>query len=59
MQSYAENAVYRGLREYDRRHGYRGPVGKMPVLINWQGRIDEEAKKWRHRNYIGVPAVVY
>lgn len=26
MQAAAERAVRRGLREYDRRHGYRGPV---------------------------------
>ena len=58
MQSYAEEAVYKALRDYDRRHGYRGPVGRMNLLINWQGRIDKEAKKWSNKKKIGIPAVV-
>lgn len=58
MQSYAEEAVYKALREYDRRHGYRGPVGRMNLLINWQRRIDKEAKARHSKEKIGVPAVV-
>jgi penicillin-binding protein 1A len=58
LQSYAEEAVYKNLRDYDRRHGYRGAVDRMNLLINWQGRIDREAKQWREYENIGSPAVV-
>ncbi|MAI08783.1 MAG: penicillin-binding protein [Magnetococcales bacterium] len=58
LQSYAEEAVYKNLREYDRRHGYRGPIDRMGLLINWQGRIDNEVDDWKHRKQIGTPAVV-
>lgn len=58
MQSYAEESVYKALRDYDRRHGYRGAIGRMNLLINWQGRIDKEAKNWRSKSKIGLPAVV-
>jgi penicillin-binding protein 1A len=34
-QQYAENALIYGIREYDMRKGYRGPLSKMS-LKNWQ-----------------------
>ncbi len=58
MQSYAEEAVYKSLRNYDRRHGYRGPLGRMNLMLNWQARIDKEAKSWSGKEKFGVPAVV-
>ena len=58
LQIYAENAIYKGLRAYDRRHGFRGPVGRMSVLYNWQVRIEEQAKNWRNKSEIGELAVV-
>lgn len=58
LQAYAEEAVYKNLRGYDRRHGYRGPIDRMTILVNWQGRIDREARQWREYENIGVPAVV-
>ena len=44
MQAAAGQAVRRGLREYDRRHGYRGPeqAGLLPNLIADGYRTDEE-----------------
>ena len=58
LQKYAEDAVYRGLREYDRRHGYRGALGHMNLLINWQKRIEAETPKWATKKRIGTVAVV-
>lgn len=57
-QSYAEDAVYKGLREYDRRHGYRGPVDRMNLLISWQEKMNEEAKSLKSKIKVGEPAVV-
>ncbi len=31
LQTYAEKALFEGLVEYDRRHGYRGALGHLPV----------------------------
>ena len=44
MQAAAVKAVRRGLREYDRRHGYRGPeqAGLLPNLIADGYRTDQE-----------------
>ena len=57
-QKAAEEALYRGLREYDRRHGYRGPIGKVNLLIGWEGRMKQEGKDWASQRHIGEPAVV-
>lgn len=54
----AEEAVYKGLREYDRRHGYRGAIGKVNILMNWQNRLKKEAKAWERHRHIGTPSVV-
>lgn len=58
MQIEAEKAVTRGLREYTRRHGYRGPLGKVGILINWRNRIEDEEKELRQYSQFGFPAAV-
>lgn len=58
MQKIAAKAIYKGLRDYDRRHGYRGPLGRISLLFNWQSRIDEEYLARREYRDIGVPAAV-
>ena len=58
LQNTAEKAVQRGLREYTRRHGYRGRLGKLGLEINWQKRLEEETKKLRDYKDFGLPAVV-
>ncbi|GHD53357.1 penicillin-binding protein 1A [Thalassobaculum fulvum] len=35
LQVIAENALRQGLEEYDRRHGWRGPVATVPVQPGW------------------------
>lgn len=41
LQKVAVNALRNGLEAYDRRHGYRGAVGKIENMKDWQ----EELKK--------------
>ena len=35
MQELAQQAVFRGLTEYDRRHGYRGPEARIENRNEW------------------------
>ena len=40
MQLAGRRALRRGLEEYDRRHGYRGPLGRFENFDDWKTRID-------------------
>ncbi len=35
LQVIAETVLRRGLEEYDRRHGWRGPLATLPVAAGW------------------------
>ena len=35
MQQAARRAVRQGLEEFDKRHGYRGPIGSVDVSSDW------------------------
>ncbi len=39
LQDIAVRSLRRGLRAYDRRHGYRGPIAKLDSLENWQEQL--------------------
>jgi penicillin-binding protein 1A len=39
LQTIADQALRSGLIAYDRRHGYRGPVDRMPTDGAWQKRL--------------------
>lgn len=39
LQGFAASALRGGLIEYDRRHGWRGPVGRIEVDANWAGYL--------------------
>ena len=58
MQEDAENALYQGLRNYDRRHGWRGPVASMGLLLNWSEKLEEEQGQRLHQRLVGDLAVV-
>ncbi|MFZ2620603.1 MAG: penicillin-binding protein 1A [Alphaproteobacteria bacterium] len=58
IQKTAEQALYEGLRVYDRRHGWRGPLGRLPLLVNWQQDLLQEAGKWQEYHRAGAVAVV-
>ncbi|MFO0500299.1 MAG: penicillin-binding protein 1A [Pseudomonadota bacterium] len=58
LQRNAENAVYKGLREFDRRKGWRGPLTKLETLSNWEEQLTTLEDKYIHSARIGYPAVV-
>jgi len=41
LQETADTALRNGLMDYDRRHGWRGPVARIPVNENWAGYLRE------------------
>lgn len=46
LQKIAVKAFEAGIEEYDQKHGYRGPLGKIDVAGKWQEELQEfDAKK--------------
>lgn len=43
-QRLAERALRQGLLDYDRRHGWRGPVTRFETFDNWAERLGEVAQ---------------
>lgn len=43
LQSYAQTALRDGLMEYDRRHGYRGPIATIDDMDDWQAKLHQIA----------------
>lgn len=41
MQLSARRALRNGLEAYDRRHGYRGPIGNFDSFTDWKKRLAE------------------
>ncbi len=41
MQRIGEKVLREGLMAFDRRHGWRGPAGRLPVDANWRQRLAE------------------
>ncbi len=39
LQKIAEKSLRDGLQAYDRRHGWRGPLGHLPHMLNWQQEL--------------------
>ncbi len=39
LQAIADRVLRAGLMEYDRRHGWRGPLARMPVGAGWSERL--------------------
>jgi penicillin-binding protein 1A len=65
MQPAADRALRNGLLAYDRRHGWRGPLGRLPELPEQHEEHDEEQDRilaefivdWRRHGSL-EPAVV-
>ncbi len=45
MQRYADIALRHALVEYDRRHGYRGPLASIDNFDNWRQKLRNIAQK--------------
>lgn len=60
LQMIAHNAVQEGLLEYDKRHGYRGPVAQLPVPAKGNINIAEWAEhlKGYPKSSFTLPAAV-
>lgn len=39
IQGYADEAMRFGLTEYDKRHGWRGPITRVTKIDNWQNEL--------------------
>ncbi len=39
LQAIADKVLRKGLLDYDRRHGWRGPLARMPVGAGWAERL--------------------
>lgn len=57
-QRLAEQAVYEGLRTFDRRRGWRGPLAKIKDMAQWKEQLAEIAEKYAHSSRLGEAAVV-
>ena len=44
LQEYADKALRYALTSYDRRHGYRGPVGHIDAFDGWKAQLNEIGK---------------
>lgn len=51
LQKYADEALRAGLINYDRRHGYRGPIGKITNLSNWKTDLAKHPEPAAIDNY--------
>jgi penicillin-binding protein 1A len=41
LQQYAVESLRNGLVEYDKRHGYRGPVARLDSIIDWKAELEK------------------
>lgn len=41
MQEFADTSLRGALIDYDRRHGYRGPIATLPTLEEWKKKLAE------------------
>lgn len=46
LQKEAQKAVRAGLRAYTRRHGYKGPIGRLTFSGAWKTRLKEMQKQY-------------
>jgi penicillin-binding protein 1A len=48
LQTYAQNALMKGLEAYDRRHGWRGAWGNVPVDAGWELKAELKSPPAEH-----------
>lgn len=52
LQQISDTALRRGLSAYDRRHGWRGPLGRVDITKDWdkamaKHRLPSDVDQWR------------
>ncbi len=58
LQEMAQTAVINGVRGYDRRHGFKGPIAKLTMFSNWESRVKQLDKEYSNYKVIGDFAYV-
>ena len=58
LQEIAQTAVINGVKAYDKRHGYRGPITKISLLNTWDKRVEQLNKDNPNYKVIGDFAYV-
>jgi penicillin-binding protein 1A len=59
MQAAASKAVREGLREYDKRHGYRGPLGRVSLeTLNAEDLVPAPSEQTVEETLICVDAIL-
>jgi len=43
LQEIAQRTLQQGLQNYDRRHGWRGPVANVDTTLNWHSNLSDVA----------------
>ncbi|MGB0750271.1 MAG: penicillin-binding protein 1A, partial [Magnetospiraceae bacterium] len=56
LQDIAAQAIHKGLTEYDRRHGWRGPLAEIDPAGSWGGQLADHVPDGAPLEW--VPAVV-
>jgi penicillin-binding protein 1A len=41
LQKIAQQSVINGVKGYDKRHGYRGPIAKLSLLNTWDSKVKQ------------------
>lgn len=41
LQKIAQESVINGVKGYDKRHGYRGPIAKLSLLNTWDSKVKQ------------------
>ncbi|MEX2454806.1 MAG: penicillin-binding protein 1A [Rhodospirillaceae bacterium] len=59
LQKIADTALRNGLSDYDRRHGWRGPLGRVDAAVDWRMQFDsfpfpEDVQEWRRAVVVKV-----
>ncbi len=52
LQAYAAKALQEGIENYDMKHGYRGPIGKIDIGkgLDWNKKLESIEVKEIHKN---------
>lgn len=58
LQEIAQKAVTNGVKTYDKRHGYRGPIAKISLLNTWDKKVAQLEKSNPSYKVIGDFAYV-
>lgn len=53
LQEIASNVFHREIQNYDRRHGWRGPLGNIPLTGGLSGSLEKGRSPGRSGRWLG------